>query len=309
MKKKVIAMMLSAALVISGAGVSGLPQSAAAENNGSTVVADVTSGSGIDTPDVTNAPQETSEATKTPDVTNTPEETKAPDNTATTQPPENTPAATATPPAVVTTATPAGITTNAALKVGDRFTTGNYIYSVTAVAEGTAKATVKVRGLSAEGQLKTSLTIPATVTWQGTSYLVTGINEKSFKNNTAITSVKVGKNVTYIGKRAFQGATSLKSVTIGSGVTTIKNYAFAGCSAIRKVTIPAKTTTIATKAFQNCKKLKAIIINSKKLKTIKTNAFRNVKSGCYVVVPSGKKAAYRSLLTKAKASKLKIYVY
>ena len=69
MKKKVIAMMLSAALVISGAGISSLPNQTAAENDGSTVVASITSGSGIDTPDVTDAPQETSEATKTPDVT------------------------------------------------------------------------------------------------------------------------------------------------------------------------------------------------------------------------------------------------
>ena len=281
MKKKVIAMMLSAALVISGAGISSLPNQTAAENNGSTIVANITSGSGIDTPDVTDAPQETSEATKTPDVTDTPGETKMPES----------------------------ITTNAALKVGDRFTTGNYIYSVTAVADGTAKATVKVRGLSAEGKLKTSLTIPASVTWQGTGYLVTGINEKSFKNNKALTSVKVGKNVTYIGKYAFQGMTSLTSVTIGSGVTTIKKYAFAGCSALRKVTIPAKTTFIGEKAFQNCKKLKAVIINSKKITKINSNAFRYVKSGCYVVVPSGKKSAYRSLLVKAKASKLKIYVY
>lgn len=321
MKKKVIAMMLSAALVISGAGISSLPNQTAAENNASTVVASITSGSGIDTPEVTDAPRETSEATKTPDVTDTPEETKTPDvtdtpeetkmpeSTATTQPPQITPAATATPPAVVTTTTPAGITTNAALKVGDRFTTGNYIYSVTAVADGTANATVKVRGLSAEGKLKTSLTIPTSVTWQGTSYLVTGINEKSFKNNKALTSVKVGKNVTYIGKYAFQGMTSLTSVTIGSGVTTIKKYAFAGCSALRKVTIPAKTTFIGEKAFQNCKKLKAVIINSKKITKINSNAFRYVKNGCYVVVPSGKKSAYRSLLVKAKASKLKIYVY
>ena len=85
MKKKVIAMMLSAALVISGAGISSLPNQTAAENNGSTVVANITSGSGIDTPDVTDAPQETSEATKTPDVTDTPGETKMPESTATTQ--------------------------------------------------------------------------------------------------------------------------------------------------------------------------------------------------------------------------------
>ena len=195
------------------------------------------------------------------------------------------------------------------MKVGERFTTGNFVYAVTAVAEGNVKAAVKVRGLSDDGKTKTSVTIPASVKWQGVSYIVSGINEKAFKNNTKLTTVKVGKNVTYIGKRAFQGMTSLKSVTIGSGVTKIKKFAFAGCKALRKVTIPAKVTFIAEKAFQNCKKLQAVIINSKKINTINSNAFRYVKSGCYVVVPSGKKNTYRSLLLGAKASKLKIYVY
>ena len=103
--------------------------------------------------------------------------------------------------------------------------------------------------------------------------------------------------------------TSLTSVSIGSGVTTIKKLAFGGCTSLRKVAIPAKTNLIGEKAFQNCKKLKAVVVNSKKITTIKSNAFRYVKSGCYAVVPSGKKTLYRTLLVKAKASAIKIYVY
>ena len=244
----------------------------------------------------------------TPAETDQPEKTPVAATEAPAQTPVNTPAATVTP-AAVTTTSPAAIATNGALKVGARFTTGNFVYGVTAEAQGTVKAAVKIRGLSEDGKTKTSVTIPASVTWQGVNYVVSGINEKSFKNNTKLTSVKVGKNVTYIGKRAFQGMTSLKSLTIGSGVTKIKKFAFAGCKSLRKVTIPAKTTFIGEKAFQNCKKLKAVIINSKKINTINSNAFRYVKSGCYVVVPSGKKNTYRSLLLGAKASKLKIYVY
>lgn len=315
MKKKTMAIILSLSLVLSGTGLGVMPQKAAAESSQPATGAAMET-ENTETPDATaqapgsetEAPEQTSETpseTEQPGITEVPSETPAQSPA---QTPVNTPAATVTP-AAVTTTTPAAVTTSAALKVGERFTTGNFVYAVTAVAEGNVKAAVKVRGLSNDGKTKTSVTIPASVTWQGVSYIVSGINEKAFKNNTKLTTVKVGKNVTYIGKRAFQGMTSLKSVTIGSGVTKIKKFAFAGCKVLRKVTIPAKVTFIAEKAFQNCKKLQAVIINSKKINTINSNAFRYVKSGCYVVVPSGKKNTYRSLLLGAKASKLKIYVY
>lgn len=315
MKKKTIAMLLSFSMVLSAAGAGITPQKASAET-GQPATGAAMETEGTETPDSTaqapgsetEAPEQTGETpseTELPGITEVPSET--PDQSPV-RSPVNTPAATVTP-AAVTTTTPAAVTTSAALKVGERFTTGNFIYAVTAVAEGNVKAAVKVRGLSDDGKTKTSVTIPASVKWQGVSYIVSGINEKAFKNNTKLTTVKVGKNVTYIGKRAFQGMTSLKSVTIGSGVTKIKKFAFAGCKALRKVTIPAKVTFIAEKAFQNCKKLQAVIINSKKINTINSYAFRYVKSGCYAVVPSGKKNTYRSLLLGAKASKLKIYVY
>lgn len=315
MKKKTIAMLLSFSMVLSAAGAGITPQKASAET-GQPATGTAMETENTETPDATaqapgsetEAPEQTGETpseTELPGITEAPSETPAQTPV---QSPVNTPAATVTP-AAVTTTTPAAVTTSAALKVGERFTTGNFVYAVTAVAEGNVKAAVKVRGLSDDGKTKTSVTVPASVKWQGVSYIVSGINEKAFKNNTKLTTVKVGKNVTYIGKRAFQGMTSLKSVTIGSGVTKIKKFAFAGCKALRKVTIPAKVTFIAEKAFQNCKKLQAVIINSKKINTINSNAFRYVKSGCYVVVPSGKKNTYRSLLLGAKASKLKIYVY
>ncbi len=308
MNKKTIALMLSFSMVLSGMGISAMPEKAVAADKDIPVGLELATGGSIDTPtggSIENPDQ--SEETKEPA-----EETKAPENS----PAASQPAASGTPaagttatPAAVSTATPAGITTPTALNVGDRFTTGNFIYSVLTTATDTAKATVKIRGLSAEGKTKTSLTIAASVKWQATEYLITGINEKSFKNNKNLTSVKVGKNVTYIGKYAFQGMTSLSSVTIGSGVTKIKKYAFAGCKKLRKVTIPAKTTFIGEKAFQNCKALKAVIVNSKKISKINSNAFRYVKSGCYMVVPSGKKNTYKSLLKRAKASKIKLYVY
>ncbi len=349
MNKKTVALMLSVSMILSGVGAGNMPYRAKAENTGSTTVVKTGTGSSIASPEISENPSDTAEevtaapvstaaVTQVPDETAIPgepespkpsdasgEETTKPSTTpAVTQIPDvaetpaqtdkpgitEAPAGTTTPSAVATT-TPSAVTTTtpSALAVGDQFSAGNFIYSVVTAADGIAKPAVKVRGLSEAGKTKTSITIPATITWQGVTYLVNGINQRSFRNNTKLTSVKIGKNVTYIGKSAFRGMTSLTSVSIGSGVTTIKKLAFGGCTSLRKVAIPAKTNLIGEKAFQNCKKLKAVVVNSRKITTIKSNAFRYVKSGCYAVVPSGKKTLYRTLLVKAKASAIKIYVY
>lgn len=220
--------------------------------------------------------------------------------------------ATAVPPSAVPT--PSGITTNsavsgAAFAVGDEFTKGNYVYKVLTVAEGTNKATVKVKALSAAGAKKTSLTVQDSIVKDSTEFVVTGIHQKAFKTAASLKKVTIGKNVTFIGVRAFQGLSKLTTVTIGGNVTTIKKYAFAGCSALRKITLPAKVNLIGVKAFNNCSKLKAVMVDTKKLTVIKQSAFRNTKKGCYVVVPSGKKALYTSLLRGSGAKSMKVYTY
>lgn len=220
--------------------------------------------------------------------------------------------ATAVPPSAVPT--PSGITTNsavsgAAFAVGDEFTKGNYVYKVLTVAEGTNKATVKVKALSAAGAKKTSLTVQDSIVKDSAEFVVTGIHEKAFKTAASLKKVTIGKNVTFIGVRAFQGLSKLTTVTIGGNVTTIKKYAFAGCSSLRKITLPAKVNLIGVKAFNNCSKLKAVMVDTKKLTVIKQSAFRNTKKGCYVVVPSGKKALYTSLLRGSGAKSMKVYTY
>lgn len=220
--------------------------------------------------------------------------------------------ATDVPPSAVPTSS--SITTNsavsgAAFAVGDEFTKGNYIYKVLTVADGTKKATVKVKALSAAGAKKTSLTVQDSIVKDSTEFVVTGIHQKAFKTAASLKKVTIGKNVTFIGVRAFQGLDKLTTVTIGGNVTTIKKYAFAGCSALRKITLPAKVNLIGVKAFNNCSKLKAVMVDTKKLTVIKQSAFRNTKQGCYMVVPSGKKALYTSLLRGSGAKSMKVYTY
>ena len=60
----------------------------------------------------------------------------------------------------------------------------------------------------------TTVNIPATVTYNGEEYWVTGIAKRAFYGSSGITSVTIGPNVTSIGSQAFAYCSSLSSVTL-----------------------------------------------------------------------------------------------
>ena len=171
---------------------------------------------------------------------------------------------------------------------------------------------------------KTSkITIPDTVTIDGSVYKVTAIEANAFKNNKKITKVTIGKNVTSIGKNAFMGCTKLTSVTIGKKVKTIGASAFSGCSKLKtvkmgdavttigdkafykcttltKVTIPSKVSKIGKSAFYGCKRLKDITIKTTKLtsKKVGSKAFKGTPKNATVKVPKKSLKAYKKFLIK-----------
>ena len=154
-----------------------------------------------------------------------------------------------------------------------------------------------------------TITIPATVKIDGITYKVTGVASKAFKNNTKITTVKIGSNVTTIGKEAFSGCKKLKKVTLGKKVTTIKDKAFYKCIALTKITLPSKVKTIGKQAFYGCKKLKNMTIKTTKLtkKTVGSKAFTGTHKNIKIKVPAKKYKAYKTLLkSKGISSKAKI---
>ena len=73
-----------------------------------------------------------------------------------------------------------------------------------------------------------SVTIPSTVTRNGTTYSVTSIRSYAFYNCSSLTSVTIGNSVTSIGSYAFYYCSGLTSITIPNSVTTIGKEAFFG---------------------------------------------------------------------------------
>ena len=79
------------------------------------------------------------------------------------------------------------------------------------------------------------LSIPESVTINGTTYTVTTIGYLAFSNYTGLTSVTIPNSVTHISDRAFNNCTGLTSITIGKSLASIGDKTFMGCDALKTV--------------------------------------------------------------------------
>ena len=93
------------------------------------------------------------------------------------------------------------------------------------------------------------VSIPSTVTYNGTHYTVTAIGNSAFRNCSGLTGVSIPGSVTSIGESAFYGCSGLTSVTIPNGVETIGASAFYYCGNLHNVSLPGSLTTIGASAF------------------------------------------------------------
>ena len=105
-----------------------------------------------------------------------------------------------------------------------------------------------------------SVTIPKSVTYNGTTYSVTSIGERAFYGCSGLTSVVIPNSVTSIGSMAFYDCSGLTSVTIPNSVTSIEGGAFYDCSGLTSVTIPNSVTSIGESAFSGCSGLTSVTI-------------------------------------------------
>lgn len=150
------------------------------------------------------------------------------------------------PPAVTPVATEASPQTEAATappsttdQVPGLITVSGSVYRVTSWKKtgSTAQYVKPVK------KTRSSVKIPATITWKGRTLKVTSIAPKAFRNNKSLKKVDIGKEVKKIGKQAFYNCKNLEKLTIRSKKLTSSNVgskAFYGISHDVRVLAPAK---------------------------------------------------------------------
>ena len=109
-------------------------------------------------------------------------------------------------------------------------------------------------------QLTGSITIPAQVTYNDTTYNVTTIGNYAFSSSPNLTSVVIPNTVTSINSYAFSWCFGLISITIPESVTNIGAFAFNECASIQSLSLPSGTATIGDGAFKECTSLKNVIL-------------------------------------------------
>ena len=130
-----------------------------------------------------------------------------------------------------------------------------------------------------------SVVIPATVTYDGTTYRVTAIGSSAFSGCRGLTSIVIPNSVTKIGNFAFYSCTRLTSIVIPNSVTSISNEAFYECTGLTSIDIANSVTSIGDKAFSFCYGLTSIIIPNS-VTSIGSEAFVSCNRLTSIVIPN-----------------------
>lgn len=120
--------------------------------------------------------------------------------------------------------------------------------------DGTEKDTVMITGYNGTDK---DVKIPSKIRGKR----VTKMDSLVFEDSD-ITSVEIGDNITYIGKSCFRGCTSLKSVKLGKNVKNIDEGCFDNCSSLERIAFPASLEQLGISLFSGCTALKEVKFDS-----------------------------------------------
>ena len=154
------------------------------------------------------------------------------------------------------------------------FTDGTFAYNIN---KDKQTVTVVANSTAYSGDL----TIPATVTNDGTTYQVTEIGESAFKNCTRLYSIQFPEGLKVINNSAFEGCTGLESIKVPNSVESLSYSCFKGCRLLGKVDLGTGIKDIngnkegytGSGAFENCTSLTSIVIPAS-VENIYASAFR-----------------------------------
>ena len=147
-----------------------------------------------------------------------------------------------------------------------------------------------------------SVSIPETVTNNGTEYSVTKIGEYAFQGS-AVTSVSMPECITSIGQYACNECGSLETVVLPTNLDDFSGWCiFRNCRNLKNIAIPENVTEIPNGTFINCSSLAAITI-PQGVGEIGSNAFYGCSSLTSIEIPESVKYLYEQVFYGCTALK------
>ena len=107
-----------------------------------------------------------------------------------------------------------------------------------------------------------SLSIPSTVQFSGTEYLVSRIGMNAFRDCVNLTSLAFPNSITTIASSAFYNCVELGNISLPESITSIGQSAFVNCAKLTSVEIPNAVTSIGDYAFQGCDAISLLNFNA-----------------------------------------------
>ena len=148
--------------------------------------------------------------------------------------------------------------------------------SFTAIAESTDPALFIIDSYTLKGYVgdETDIVLPTEVN----GVTITTVWGNAFKDNTAITSIKVPESYTTLAGSAIKGCTSLKNVSLPNSLTgALGTFQFRDCPALESVNVPYGINNLNSYVFYGCTNPNLVIdIQSVNITTIGSNAFTGV---------------------------------
>ena len=130
------------------------------------------------------------------------------------------------------------------------FTNKNLKYKIT-------KCTASAKEVAVTGAAKknlTTLSVPATVKYNGMTFKVTSVGKKAFRKQAKLKSVTIGKNVKSIGASAFDGDKKLAKIKFsGTAIKSIGKNAFKGIKKNAKFTVKKSKKAYYKKLLKKAK--------------------------------------------------------
>lgn len=117
---------------------------------------------------------------------------------------------------------------------------------------------VRVTAITPADQLTGEVVIPPTVKYDGTNYVVSQIGKSAFEGYSGITEMTIPSTISVIEEKAFRNCTALREINTPQPLSTIGDYAFEGCSSLESYSLQASISKLGEGCFRNCTSLTSL---------------------------------------------------